>query len=82
MSDPSIKKSKPVVLSANNIYALPIESFDDPTRGEVTWRTLFTHPQTPTSDLSARIAMCHPRSSYLLTTMPRLRSTTFSRDAG
>ncbi|KAI9367633.1 hypothetical protein BJX61DRAFT_547292 [Aspergillus egyptiacus] len=65
MSDPSVTKSKPVVLSTNNIHALPIESFEDPTRGEATWRTLFTHPQTPTSNLSAGIAMCQPRSGYL-----------------
>ncbi|KAL3461796.1 RmlC-like cupin [Aspergillus heterothallicus] len=57
--------TKPVILSVTTITTLPLESFADPARGEVTWRTLFTQPKTPTSDLSAGIAICPPRSGYL-----------------
>ncbi|KAL2834777.1 RmlC-like cupin [Aspergillus pseudoustus] len=65
MPAPSTTETKPVVFSAKNIHALPVESFEDPARGEVTWRTLFTHPKTPSSDLSAGIAICPPKSGYL-----------------
>jgi mannose-6-phosphate isomerase-like protein (cupin superfamily) len=56
---------KPVILSPKHIHAHPIESFPDPTRGEVTWRTLFSQPKTPTTDLSAGIAVCPGYSGYL-----------------
>ncbi|KAL3490405.1 RmlC-like cupin [Aspergillus germanicus] len=69
MSNPNLKTTsmspKPVILSAKNIHALPIESFQDPTRGKVTWRTLFSQPKTPTTDLSAGIAVCPGYSGYL-----------------
>ncbi|KAJ0415032.1 RmlC-like cupin [Aspergillus carlsbadensis] len=56
---------KPVILSAKSIHALPPESFQDPTQGKVTWRTLFSQPKTPTTDLSAGIAVCPGYSGYL-----------------
>ncbi|KAL2816003.1 RmlC-like cupin domain-containing protein [Aspergillus cavernicola] len=36
-----------------------------PPHGNVTWHTLFSLPQTPTSDLSAGIAVYPPRISHL-----------------
>jgi mannose-6-phosphate isomerase-like protein (cupin superfamily) len=67
MSNPTPKPiiPKPVVLSANKVHALPIESFPDPARGKVAWRTLFSQPKTPTTDLSAGIAVCPEYSGYL-----------------
>ncbi|PYH44022.1 cupin domain-containing protein [Aspergillus saccharolyticus JOP 1030-1] len=58
-------KIKPVIFSPNAISALPSESFPDPSHGDLTWRTLFTQPNTPTSDLSAGIAVCPPHTGCL-----------------
>ncbi|KAE8148745.1 RmlC-like cupin [Aspergillus avenaceus] len=58
-------KSKPVVLSPTSISNLQLESFESPARGEVSWYILFTQPKTPTSDLSAGIAICPARTGYL-----------------
>ncbi|KAE8332663.1 RmlC-like cupin [Aspergillus sergii] len=57
--------AKPVVLPPSTIANLPSESFEDPSRGEVSWRTLFTQPKTSTNDLSAGIAVCPGYSGYL-----------------
>ncbi|KAK6837810.1 hypothetical protein RU639_001680 [Aspergillus parasiticus] len=57
--------AKPVVLPPSTIANLPSESFEDPSRGEVSWRTLFTRPKTPTNNLSAGIAVCPGYSGYL-----------------
>ncbi|KAF9890626.1 hypothetical protein FE257_005757 [Aspergillus nanangensis] len=56
---------KAVVLSPGYIAGLPIESFEDISRGEIYWRTLFTRPNTPTSDFSAGIAVCPARTGQL-----------------
>lgn len=59
----SSKETKPIILPSNYTSTTPPESFPDPSsHGSVTWHTLFSHPQTPSSDLSAGIAVC-PRNS-------------------
>ncbi|KAB8075130.1 RmlC-like cupin [Aspergillus leporis] len=62
---PTKTQDQPIVLSPSAISKLQLESFEDPSRGEVSWRTLFTRPKTLTSDLSAGIAVCHRKSGYL-----------------
>ncbi|PWY95756.1 RmlC-like cupin [Aspergillus sclerotioniger CBS 115572] len=62
MSSP---KTRPVILSSSAITAFPPESFSDPLHGELTWRTLLSQPNTPTSDLSAGIAVCPPHTGHL-----------------
>lgn len=60
-----VVSKKATVLSASSIASLPVESFEEPSRGEVSWRTLFTQPKTPTSDLSAGIAVCPSLTGHL-----------------
>ena len=60
-----IPKAKPIVLPPTVISNIQTESFNDPAKGEVEWRTLFSHPKTPTTDLSAGIAVCPGHSGYL-----------------
>ncbi|KAL4792359.1 RmlC-like cupin [Aspergillus venezuelensis] len=55
---------KPVILDAKSIQSHEISSFPDPSHGHLTWRTLLSTPQTPTSCLCAGIATCPP-SGYL-----------------
>jgi oxalate decarboxylase/phosphoglucose isomerase-like protein (cupin superfamily) len=43
----------------------PAESFPDPSRGIVSWHTLISSPQTPSTDLSAGIASCPPGTGHL-----------------
>lgn len=61
--------SKPVILPSDYTINTPSESFPDdpstPSRGDVTWHTLISAPQTPSTDLSAGIAVCPVRSSHL-----------------
>lgn len=63
MSDP--KEPKPIILPASYTQTTPPESFPDPSHGSITWHTLFSYPQTPSSDLSAGIAVCPPRTGNL-----------------
>lgn len=65
MPIPPNPKAKPVVLPPDAISNILPESFEDPARGNVAWRTLFTHPTTPTTDLSAGIAICPGYSGSL-----------------
>ncbi|RAL00709.1 cupin domain-containing protein [Aspergillus ibericus CBS 121593] len=58
-------KTHPVILSPSTITTLPPESFPSPSHGHLTWRTLFTQPNTPTSDLAAGIAICPPHTGHL-----------------
>ncbi|RAH68055.1 RmlC-like cupin [Aspergillus aculeatinus CBS 121060] len=58
-------KAKPVILSLEAIASQAPESFPDPSHGHLTWRTLFTNPTTPTSDLCAGIAICPPQTGHL-----------------
>lgn len=62
MPDP---KTKPIILPPSYTKTNPPESFSDPSYGSITWHTLFSHPQTPSSDLSAGIALCPPRTGHL-----------------
>lgn len=58
-------KSAPVVLPPNYTLITPSESFPSPDYGIVTWHTLFSAPNTSTSDMSAGIAVCSPRTGHL-----------------
>ncbi|PYI07225.1 RmlC-like cupin [Aspergillus sclerotiicarbonarius CBS 121057] len=60
-----LPKTQPVILSSSAITTFPPESFPDPSHGQLTWRTLFTQPNTPTSDLAAGIAICPPHMGHL-----------------
>lgn len=62
---PNPKDTKPIILPASYTATTPPESFPDPSHGSVTWHTLFSCPQTPSSDLSAGIALCPPNSGDL-----------------
>ncbi|KAJ5993223.1 hypothetical protein N7451_008947 [Penicillium sp. IBT 35674x] len=64
MANPK-SKSAPVVLSPNYTLTNPCESFASPEYGIVTWHTLFSAPNTNTSDMCAGIAVCPPRSGHL-----------------
>lgn len=59
------KPSSPLVFPPSYATITPAESFDDPTRGEVTWHTLISAPNTETSDLSVGIAICPPKTGQL-----------------
>lgn len=59
------KNTKPTVLAPTYTSTTPPESFSDPRYGDITWHTIFSHPQTSTSDLSAGIAVCPPRTGHL-----------------
>lgn len=63
MSNP--KDTKPIIHPPTYTTTTPPESFADPSHGSVTWHTLFSCPQTPTSDLSAGIARCPPDAGNL-----------------
>ena len=43
----------------------PPESFESPSNGDVTWHTLISTPKTNTTDLSAGIASCPPKTGHL-----------------
>lgn len=57
--------SKPVILPPSYTTTTPPETFPDPSYGTISWHTLFSHPNTPTSDLSAGIAVCPPQTGHL-----------------
>ena len=61
----SSKKTQQVILPPSYTTTTPAESFPDDSYGVVTWHTLFSQPLTPTSDLSAGIAVCPPRNGRL-----------------
>ncbi|KAJ5661381.1 uncharacterized protein N7484_000753 [Penicillium longicatenatum] len=65
MSKIQKKPPSPVILPPSYAMITPSESFDDPARGEVTWHTLISAPNTETSDLSVGIAMCPPKTGQL-----------------
>jgi mannose-6-phosphate isomerase-like protein (cupin superfamily) len=48
---------RPTVLHTDS---LPVERWDDPDRGSVTWRTVFSGERTPTSGLTLGIAELAP----------------------
>jgi mannose-6-phosphate isomerase-like protein (cupin superfamily) len=61
----STKETKPIIISPTYTETTPSESFLDSSYGVVSWHTLFSQPQTPSSDLSAGIAVCPPGSGHL-----------------
>lgn len=62
---PDSKDTKPIILPPSYTETTPPESFPDPSHGSVTWHTLFSCPETPSSDLSAGIALCPPNTGHL-----------------
>lgn len=65
MSKIQKKPATPLILPPSYTTINPPESFDDPARGEVTWHTLISTPNTETSDLSVGIAICPPKTGQL-----------------
>lgn len=57
--------AKPHILPPSYTSTTPAESFPTSSYGSITWHTLFSQPRTPTSDLSAGIAVCPPRTGHL-----------------
>ncbi|KAI2904405.1 hypothetical protein CBS63078_5619 [Aspergillus niger] len=55
----------PIIYHRQTITSLPRESFGDPPHGHLTWRTLLSSPQTPTSDMCAGLAVCPPHGGHL-----------------
>ena len=63
MSKP--QTTSPLILSPSYTTTTPSESFPDPQHGDITWHTLFSTPKTNTSDFSAGIAICPPKTGHL-----------------
>ncbi|KAJ5300055.1 hypothetical protein N7508_007298 [Penicillium antarcticum] len=61
----SINGTKAIVIPSKYTSITPSESFTDDSYGVVFWHTLFSQPQTSTSDLCAGIAVCPPESGHL-----------------
>lgn len=69
-NSPQPRSICPVVLSEQDIATQPDETFPRSTdetvsRGEVSWKTLFTSSRTPTDSLSTGIALCPPKTGHL-----------------
>lgn len=58
-------RDRAVIISASHTTIIPAESFDLPSRGHCTWHTLISSPSTPSSSLSAGIAVCPPSTGSL-----------------
>ncbi|KAJ5622732.1 hypothetical protein N7528_005964 [Penicillium herquei] len=54
-----------VVVSPEALSASPPQSPESPDFGNVTWHTVLSHPDTPTSDMSAGIGHCAPGNGHL-----------------
>lgn len=61
----STTKAKQVIINPSHLATTAPESFPDQSCGIVTWHTLFSQPTTPTSDLSAGVATCPPKTGHL-----------------
>ncbi|KAH6655827.1 RmlC-like cupin domain-containing protein [Truncatella angustata] len=57
---------KPVILDAKTCLSEASSSFQEASRGNTTWSTLFSSPQTPTSSMSAGVATCPSNGSLAL----------------
>lgn len=61
----------PTIYSKPQISTLEPESFppptqqDEPSKGDITWHTLFSSTTTPTNSLSAGVATCPPQTGHL-----------------
>ncbi|KAH3668293.1 hypothetical protein OGAPHI_002047 [Ogataea philodendri] len=53
----STMPTKPLVLQTKKLDQPP-EGFDDTSRGDVHWHTLFSSPETPTDQLTAGLGIC------------------------
>lgn len=58
-------RTKQLIQPPSYTVTTPPESFPDLSYGIVTWHTLFSQPATPTSDLSAGVAVCPPKTGHL-----------------
>ena len=58
-------KTEATIIPSTYTTTTPPEFFQDPSRGTTTWHTLISQPQTPTSDLTAGIAVCPPGQGHL-----------------
>ncbi|KIW62035.1 hypothetical protein PV05_02088 [Exophiala xenobiotica] len=65
--------TSPVVISAESLTSRAPETFPNdnnasapsPSRGDLTWQTLFSSSTTPTNSLTAGLATCPPRTGHL-----------------
>lgn len=58
-------KTEATIIPSTYTTTTTPEFFQDPSRGTTTWHTLISQPQTPTSDLTAGIAVCPPGQGHL-----------------
>ncbi|KAI9926314.1 hypothetical protein MW887_004078 [Aspergillus wentii] len=58
-------KSKAVIINPDYTIKNAAEYFSDSAYGDVTWHTLLSSPQTPSTDLSAGIAVCRTGTGHL-----------------
>ncbi|KAK4935823.1 hypothetical protein LTR10_023188 [Elasticomyces elasticus] len=69
MSSSTSTRVGPVVLSEEEITSRAPEKFsvsaNGPSRGDLSWNTLFSSSTTPTNSLSAGVAICPPRTGHL-----------------
>lgn len=65
MLEPTQNPSQSVVLKAQAIDEQVSESFQETSKGIVSWKTLISAPQTATTALTAGIATCPPREGHL-----------------
>ncbi|KAF3394426.1 Dimethlysulfonioproprionate lyase DddW [Penicillium rolfsii] len=61
----SVPNTKPIIIPSTYTNNTPPEAFPTHASGILTWHTLISQPTTPTSDLSAGIAVCPPRTGHL-----------------
>jgi mannose-6-phosphate isomerase-like protein (cupin superfamily) len=57
--------TEPIVLAKDHITQMPAETFAETDRGIVTWKTLFSAPNTPSNSLTAGVAICPPKNGHL-----------------
>lgn len=62
---PDEQETKPIFLIPSQITLKPPESFHEPGRGHITWRTLLSSGLTPSNTLTAGIATCPAKTGYL-----------------
>jgi len=60
------QNTKPMMIPTSYTSSKIPEKFDIPSRGNCTWHTIFSQPETPTDSMCSGIAICQPRSGRLL----------------
>lgn len=63
--EPKKATQQAVVVDANHTSQTAPESFSDKSRGECTWHTLLSAPQTASQDMSAGVAVCPANTGFL-----------------